>query len=191
MIRLTAVAFAIGLVLVVGLERIATVHAQSLALAKTPSEFLYPGMLPDNPFYIFKSVRYSIEGFFVVGDEAKANWYIKLSDKRLAEFRALLEKGKVDLAMQQLNQALVFSRLAQSHITALVTARKDFLSVTQRLNEHTLRQEFLLKKGVLVPPQVAVTLQAVLLETKSSLDKTAAMLPAVAPAATQSGFPTR
>lgn len=72
-----------------------------------------PGMLPGNPFYFLKSWSEGIGTFFTFGDVAKAERFLNLSEKRLAEANALVAKGKPEVAekavvryQEQLNRAL-------------------------------------------------------------------------------------
>lgn len=55
-------------------------------------EFSDPGLLPGNPFYIFKIWGENIATFFTFGEEAKAERYIILTERRMAEIKALAEK---------------------------------------------------------------------------------------------------
>ena len=59
-----------------------------------------PGMLPGNPFYFLKSISESIGTFFTFGDIAKAERFLSLAQARLAEAKALADKGDTDRAEQ-------------------------------------------------------------------------------------------
>ncbi len=52
-----------------------------------------PGMLPGNPFYFIKSFFENIGTFFTFGNSAKAERYLGLAEKRLAEAEALATQG--------------------------------------------------------------------------------------------------
>ncbi|MGM0439459.1 MAG: DUF5667 domain-containing protein, partial [Patescibacteria group bacterium] len=65
--------------------------AGSVAFAQT-EDLPDPGMLPDHPLYFVKRGAESVGTFFSFGDEAKANRHLELSEKRLAEIKALAEK---------------------------------------------------------------------------------------------------
>lgn len=60
-------------------------------------EFSDPGLLPDSPFYIFKIWGENIATFFTFGEEAKAERYIMLTERRMAEIKALTEKGDQEI----------------------------------------------------------------------------------------------
>lgn len=103
-----------------------------------------PGILPDSPFYFLKSWSEAIGTFFTFGDVAKAGRYLSLSEKRLAEAKALVEKGKPEVAeraigryQEQLNQALTKAEEAK-------TKGLDTDEVLVRVSEATLKHEAVL-----------------------------------------------
>jgi hypothetical protein len=61
-------------------------HAQT-------SDLPDPGVLPGSPFYFVKSFFESIGTFFTFGNSAKAERYLGLAEKRLAEAEALVTQG--------------------------------------------------------------------------------------------------
>lgn len=73
-----------------------------------------PGMLPDHPLYFMKRGIESVGTFFCFGNEAKANRYLELSEKRLSEIKALtgkeenseLTKKVLERYKEQMNKAL-------------------------------------------------------------------------------------
>lgn len=103
-----------------------------------------PGLLPDSPFYFLKSWSEAIGTFFTFGDVAKAGRYLSLSEKRLAEAKALVEKGKPEFAeraigryQEQLNRALTKAEEAK-------TKGLDTDEVLTRVSEATLKHEAVL-----------------------------------------------
>ncbi len=52
-----------------------------------------PGTLPGSPLYFVKSFFEGVGTFFTFGDSAKAERYLTLAEKRLAEAQALAEQG--------------------------------------------------------------------------------------------------
>ncbi len=78
-----------------------------------------PGMTPDSPFYFFKRISEGIGTFFTFGDLAKAERYTELATRRLAEAKALADKGKEEiiertLARYQEQLEMAFSRTEQA-----------------------------------------------------------------------------
>lgn len=57
-----------------------------------------PGMLPDHPLYFVTSASEAVGTFFTFGDADKAERALELSERRLAEVRALAEQGKPEAA---------------------------------------------------------------------------------------------
>lgn len=53
-----------------------------------------PGLLPDSPFYFLETIAEEIVTFFTFGDLKKAERYAALAAERLAEVKAVIEKGK-------------------------------------------------------------------------------------------------
>ncbi|MDP2641626.1 MAG: DUF5667 domain-containing protein [Candidatus Yanofskybacteria bacterium] len=74
-----------------------TVQAQTTELPD-------PGMLPDNPLYFFKSWGEGIGTFFAFGGVAKAERFLNLAERRLAEANALAERGKPDIAARSVER---------------------------------------------------------------------------------------
>ena len=103
-----------------------------------------PGMLPDSPFYFMKSFFEGIGTFFAFNDLAKAERFLNLAETRLAEAKALAEKGKSQLAersveryQEQINRAL--SRAEQARTKGL-----DIDEVMAKVSEATLRHQAVL-----------------------------------------------
>lgn len=103
-----------------------------------------PGMLPGNPFYFLKSWSEGIGTFFTFGDVAKAERFLNLSEKRLAEANALVAKGKPEVAeravgryQEQLNRALTKAEEAKAK-------GLDTDEVLAKVSEATLKHQAVL-----------------------------------------------
>lgn len=80
---------------------------QALAIAPTPSipaasveySLPYPGLLPDNPFYVLKVVRDQLILWLVRDPNEKAFYQLLLSDKRLTAGEILINTGKIPLGV--------------------------------------------------------------------------------------------
>ncbi len=59
----------------------------------------YPGILPDNPLYIFKIIRDRLLDFATRDNVKKAQLYLLYSDKRIAMTQDLAQKAKDKLAL--------------------------------------------------------------------------------------------
>lgn len=102
------------------------------------------GMLPDSPFYFLKSWPEGIGTFFTFGDVAKAERFLNLSEKRLAEANALVAKGKPEVAekavgryQEQLNRALAKAEEAKAK-------GLDTDEVLAKVSEATLKHQTVL-----------------------------------------------
>ena len=112
--------------------------------AQTTNDLPEPGMLPDSPFYFLKSWSENIGTFFTFDDVAKAERFLDLSEKRLAEANALVDKGKLEVAEKTIE------RYQEQFNTALAKAEeakaKDFDTdeVLAKASEATLKHQMVL-----------------------------------------------
>jgi hypothetical protein len=111
------------------------------AIEQAPPEYLYPGILPDHPLYFLKSLLYKVKGFFVFGDAAKANWFLKMADKRAAEAKGLVDKGKEDLAVQAAEKAVDARDKASEYLQVAKAAGKDVEELVGKLEAISVRQQ--------------------------------------------------
>jgi len=68
------------------------------------TELPSPGLTPDNLFYFLETIAEAIGTFFTFGDLKKAERHAALAAERLAEARAVVEKGKSELAEKTLER---------------------------------------------------------------------------------------
>lgn len=85
------------------------------------TELPEPGLTPDSPFYFLETIAEGIGTFFTFGDLKKAERYITLAAERLTEAKAVVEKGKPELAEKtlaryenQLNNSIARAKKAQA-----------------------------------------------------------------------------
>ena len=113
----------------------------------TSSELIVedPGILPDSPFYFFKTTFESVQLFFTFGKDKKALLETKLANKRLKEAEKLAEKGKTDLAVKHLEN---WQRRMNKVISKL-EERKDkgenVTNVVEKLESNQTRQQEVLQ----------------------------------------------
>lgn len=82
-----------------GLPLLAAVLFAGAAPAQEQADDLPdPGRLPDHPLYFMTSASEAVGSFFTFGDADKAERALELSERRLAEARALAEQGKPEEA---------------------------------------------------------------------------------------------
>lgn len=123
---------------------ILTMFASAGAVRAQTDQLPDPGMLPDSPFYFLKSMGEGVGTFFTFGDVNDAERALELSERRLAEARALAEQGKPDEAEKaaeryrdQLERALAKAEKAREN-------GKDTDEILARTSEATLRHQAVL-----------------------------------------------
>lgn len=82
----------------------------------------YPGILPDNPLYVFKIIRDRLLELGTRDNIKKAQLYLLFSDKRIAMALALSRKGK---DMQAVDTAAKAEKYFQKIPSLLITAKKQ------------------------------------------------------------------
>lgn len=105
----------------------------------------YPGILPDNPLYILKTIRDNIVVFFISDPVKKSSFYLLQSDKRLEASWYLLKKAPKDgpLAFTTLSKSTNYLEMAVAQakqaktngldVSALNGKLKDAVSVHQQI----------------------------------------------------------
>ena len=122
-----------------------------------------PGILPDSPLYFLKSAVEGVGTFFTFGDVAKADRFIRLAEKRLAEAQALIDKGKLEQAQKVTEKYEVRLAKALERAEKAKTKGKDTDSVLAKIAESTLRhQEVLARVYEKVPEQAKASIAKVM-----------------------------
>lgn len=108
-----------------------------------------PGILPDHPLYFVKSIGENIGGIFSFGQTAKIDRGIKMSEKRLAEARALADKGESDLASSTLERyqkelEKVQQRLDRARSNEGEEVDEGLQNAIERVAEATLKHQSVL-----------------------------------------------
>lgn len=75
------------------------------ALQNVSYDLPYPGLLPDNPLYYLKALRDNILKLIIRDPVKKAEFDLLQADKRLGAAKALLDKGKEELAITTLSKS--------------------------------------------------------------------------------------
>lgn len=82
-------------------ENITTSSAESLVSSSEATidyQLPYPGLLPDNPLYVLKSIRDRVVSFLISDPLKKAEFDLLAADKRVNVGLYTFNKGKYDLA---------------------------------------------------------------------------------------------
>jgi len=134
-----------------------------------------PGLTPDSPFYFLETIAEGIGTFFTFGDVAKAERYAKLAAERVAEVKAVVDKGKPEVAKKaltryrdQLEKSLAKVEEAQakgksvSEVTEIVSqATAKHLTILEEVLERVPEQA---KSAILQAREVSKTGQVKALE---------------------------
>lgn len=97
-----------------------------------------PFLLPDSPFYFLVKWSEGLGTLLAFGDEARAERYLKLADRRIAEVIALSEKGETKMAEQAMNR---YQGMLEYSLQRAESARErgEYLDgVLTRITERTL-----------------------------------------------------
>ena len=84
-----------------------------------------PTVLPGQTLYFFELLKEKIQILTTVGPTAKAQLYLDLANLRLAEYKALAQEGKNDLAKKSFDQYLEKLKLAIQNIQILKKQNKS------------------------------------------------------------------
>jgi len=113
-----------------------------------------PGMLPDHPLYFLKSWSEGIGNLFTFGEENKAERFLNLSEKRIAEANALFEKGNLEVAEKTLQK---YEEQLEKSLERSQRAKEKGINIDQlseRVSEATLKhQDVLLDNYEKVPEE--------------------------------------
>ena len=113
-----------------------------------------PGMLPDHPLYFLKSWGEGIGTFLTFGDIPKAERYLALAERRLAEANALADKGKPEIAERALERYRERLNRALGKAEEAKQKGLDTDEVLAKVSEATLKhQAVLLEVYEKVPEQ--------------------------------------
>jgi len=102
-----------------------------------------PGMTPDHPLYFIEKIVEGIGDFFTFGDLKKAERYATLATERLAEAKAVAEKGKHELVEKtlaryekQLNKSINRAKKAQAKPDKADKAAEILTKVGEATSKH-------------------------------------------------------
>lgn len=116
-----------------------------IAASPTPVSYQlpYPGMLPDNPLYVFKAIRDAMWSFMISSPLKKADFDLLQADKRVNASYLLVtqEKGKAVLAEPTFSKAENYFEQA---ITQAINAKKqgmDIGDVVKRMTTANLKHQ--------------------------------------------------
>lgn len=119
-----------------------SVFAKTIAAAPLKVEYTlpYPGILPDHPLYVLKTLRDRILDVLIVDPVRKAEFYILQADKRLVMGVALVGNGKAQLAEQVISKGEKYMYNAVYGLVALKNSGKSVPSyLVDRLEKSMIK----------------------------------------------------
>jgi hypothetical protein len=120
-------------------------------------ELPYPGMLPNNPLYVFKQIRDWILDKLIMDPVKKTEFYILQADKRLGMGLTLSASGNGVLAEQVISKGEKYMNNAVQTLLALKVQGKD---VPVYITDHVTKA--LAKHAEVLTAEIAKTTDAVL-----------------------------
>jgi len=149
----------LGVLFLVFSFSLSSARAEVVAETNLPA----PGILPDSPFYFFKTFWESVNLALTFNPVAKTEKMMHFAEKRLAEAQALVEKGKDDLAEKVLakyrKQVSAVVQKAQKLSGQGEKADQALSKVTEKALKHEEVLTDLYKK---LPPQAQPAVAAAL-----------------------------
>ena len=114
-----------------------------------------PGLTPDSPFYFLERISEGIGNFFTFGDLKKAERYAKLAAERVAEAKAVVDKGRPEVAKVALERYEDQLAKALTRAERAKAKGKDIERVTEIVAEATSKHLTVLEGVLEKVPEVA------------------------------------
>lgn len=128
-----------------GLQPEPSAERQAAASKKPEYQLPYPGLLPDHPLYILKTIRDRIIDFLIADSLKEAEFTLLQADKRLAASIVLVEKGKHELAEDTVSKGENYLARSVESLRKASSEGKDTAALKGKLaaalnkHEETLR----------------------------------------------------
>jgi hypothetical protein len=113
----------------------------SPAVLRVQYDLPYSGILPDSPLYFLKALRDNALNLFITDPLQKANYDLLMADKRLGGASALLDKGKVDLAITTLSKSGNYFSLAIAQASSAKKQGENTDEILARLSTASLKHQ--------------------------------------------------
>lgn len=123
----------------------AQMEATDAAKKKSDYQLPYPGLLPDHPLYILKTIRDRIIDFLIADPIKKAEFTLLAADKRLAAAAALVEKGKRELAESTASKGQVYLSRSLSEVKKAKSQGKEATVFVTKLKSALEKHEEVLR----------------------------------------------
>ena len=104
-------------------------------------ELAYPGMLPDNPLYFFKTFRDAVVKFLISDPLKEAEFNVLTANKRAYAALLLAEKGKEELALETLSKSNNYLHEATVSLSKAKAKKMDINSTLDKLQKSVKKHE--------------------------------------------------
>lgn len=136
--------------------------------AQETEELPNPGILPDSPLYGLKKAAEALGNAFAFGQKAKAERAVKLAKKRMAEAKAMAEKGKHEFVEKLNEEAEQKLEKAKQHAEKSKNKEAVLQKVESARSKHIEVLKRVLEKA---PEQAKANLQRVVEKAESKVAK--------------------
>lgn len=115
--------------------------------AKTDYVLVWPGILPDHPFYKIKVLRNKIIERLIIDPAKKIEFDLLMADKTIYASKFLLDKGEIVLAKDTaLKGENYYSILVQDYNKALLNGRKIPSSLDRKITLAAIKHQEIFKE---------------------------------------------
>lgn len=122
------------------LENNATDSAETIE-EEVQYELAYPGMLPDNPLYFFKTLRDAVVKFLISDPLKEAEFNVLTANKRAYAALLLAEKGKEELALETLSKSNNYLHEATVALSKAKAKKMDINKTLDKLQKSVKKHE--------------------------------------------------
>lgn len=112
--------------------------AASASPAPVKYELPYPGLLPDHPLYIFKSIRDLLLRALISHPIKKVEFDLLMADKRLNMAIFLFQKQKTELGVKTVAEGIDYLKIAKTHITEIPPSFNSQIPASKEKFERSL-----------------------------------------------------
>lgn len=130
------------------LENNATDSAETIE-EEIQYELPYPGMLPDNPLYFFKTIRDAVVKFLISDSLKEAEFNVLTANKRAYAALFLAEKGKEELALETLSKSNNYLHEATVALSKAKEKKMDINSTLDRLKKSVKKHEQVFSRQIM------------------------------------------
>lgn len=113
------------------------------------------GLLPDSPFYFFKTLRERLQLLLTFDPLMKEELKLRLAEERAAEYSSLLEKGKIKPALAALNRQQIILDEVEEGVKELKARGQDPTMILAKLEEQVARHEMIMQRVLTQVPDEA------------------------------------